>query len=100
MATVTKPNCYECQHRREVPGDAHSSCAHPNTGLDKEKPLDAVMAIFASVGRVSPKIGQSAIVLGISGDPHGIRRGWFNWPWNFDPTWLQTCLGFTAKEKK
>ena len=21
-----KPNCYECEHRGSVPGDAHSSC--------------------------------------------------------------------------
>jgi len=27
-----KPNCYECKHRGEVPGSAHSSCNHP-TGL-------------------------------------------------------------------
>jgi hypothetical protein len=25
-----RPNCYECKHRRRVPGDAHSSCANPN----------------------------------------------------------------------
>lgn len=22
------PDCYECKHRRNVPGDAHSSCAN------------------------------------------------------------------------
>jgi hypothetical protein len=21
-----KPNCYDCAHRREIPGDAHSRC--------------------------------------------------------------------------
>ena len=25
---VSKPNCYECIHRRELPGDCHSSCAN------------------------------------------------------------------------
>lgn len=25
-----KPNCYECRHRRDVPGDAHSECVHPD----------------------------------------------------------------------
>lgn len=30
----------------------------------------------------------------VSGNMHGIRSGWFNWPWNFDPTWLTECDGF------
>jgi hypothetical protein len=35
--------------------------------------------------------------LNIKGNPHGIRNGWFNWPMNFDPTWLEQCEGFHAK---
>jgi len=26
MEDEKKPNCYECAHRREVPGSAHSRC--------------------------------------------------------------------------
>ena len=25
---MSKPNCYECIYRGEVPGDAHSSCSN------------------------------------------------------------------------
>lgn len=32
-----------------------------------------------------------------SGDLHGIRKGWFVWPFNFDPVWLVSCDGFKAK---
>jgi hypothetical protein len=35
--------------------------------------------------------------LGISGVPFGVERGWFVWPVNFDPTWLESCNGFTPK---
>jgi len=31
----------------------------------------------------------------VSGNPHGIRSGWFMWPLNFDPTWLESCDGFS-----
>lgn len=31
----------------------------------------------------------------VSGAAHGIRNGWFFWPVNFDPTWLQSCDGFS-----
>lgn len=29
------------------------------------------------------------------GNSHGIRNGWFMWPLNFDPTWLESCDGFS-----
>ena len=32
--------------------------------------------------------------LNVTGSPHGVRHGWFNWPWNFDPIWLEQCDGF------
>jgi hypothetical protein len=37
--------------------------------------------------------------LEIKGDPHGIRNGWFNWPYNFDPIWLENCNGFEEKDE-
>jgi len=36
--------------------------------------------------------------LNIRGNPHGIKRGWFSWPYNFDPVWLENCDGFEEKE--
>lgn len=63
-ASASKPNCYECMHRRELPGDCHSTCANREAK--------------------------------VTGDAHGIRRGWFFWPYNFDPTWLKSCDGFAA----
>jgi hypothetical protein len=59
-----KPDCYKCKHRRDLPGDCHSSCA--NTAAN------------------------------VAGNAHGIRRGWFMHPWNFDPVWLVRCDGFEA----
>jgi hypothetical protein len=38
--------------------------------------------------------------LNVVGDSHGIKKGWFLWPINFDPTWLLTCDGFEGKEVK
>lgn len=33
------------------------------------------------------------------GHPHGIKSGWFSWPLNFDPVWLESCNGFSTSEK-
>ncbi len=90
-----KPSCYKCEYRGEVPGSAHSSCNHPDAGLEDADPMVKMMAIFASVGRVPPMM-QNAEKMGVKGDPYGISRGWFNHPFNFDPTWLEECNGFTA----
>lgn len=62
-----KPNCYDCAHRRDLPGSAHSRC----------NKFDA----------------------NVEGDAHGIRKGWFSWPLNFDPTWLVSCDGFSTSEE-
>jgi len=56
-----------------------------------------LMAIFASIGRVQ-LMNASSEELNIKADPHGIKNGWFNFPWNFDPVWLLYCDGFEPKE--
>lgn len=76
-----KPNCYDCKHRREVPGSAHSSCA----AID---PLEGMAVV----------LGMLPNRLGVKGDPHGIAKGWFAWPISFDPVWLEECNGFERKE--
>lgn len=63
-----KPNglpCYGCAYRKDIPGDAHSRCAfdwmkHDNAGARR---------ILAQASA------------------YGITRGWFTFPWNFDPLW-------------
>ena len=82
MNNVEKPNCYDCKHRRNIPGDAHSMCAHEK-GMGNE-----IRLVFSS----------DAKGLGIEANPHGIRMGWFSWPFNFDPVWLLKCNGFERKE--
>ena len=92
-----KPNCYRCKYKGIVPGDAHICCNHPVTKTDKN-PLAEMMAIFASVGRVDAIVGNSSVDLNIKANEIGIRKGWFNWPYNFDPIWLENCDGFEEKE--
>lgn len=78
-----KPNCYECKWRGEAPGDAHSCCNHPVllAGDGAIKWLE--FHTFLTRGRTA--------LFNITADPHGIRNGWFAWPINFDPVWLETC---------
>ena len=70
---------------------------HPK--VPKDNQLGELFAILGSVGRGPGVTGvqEAADELGIRGNFHGIRHGWFNWPYNFDPVWLDTCNGFEMR---
>lgn len=93
---MTTALCYQCQYRSDVPGSAHSRCKHPAFAATLDDPLANVLSIFASVGRGVPvqAVSEECRVIG---HPHGIQRGWFNHPYDFDPVWLQECNGFVSK---
>lgn len=96
-----KPNCYDCKWRRGIAGDAHSQCVHPDSGNKGDDPLMGLVAMLGK--RMGPTHGIESLgsdKLGISGDPHGVRSGWFMWPINFDPVWLKSCNGFESKENE
>ena len=88
-----KPNCYECKHRGKVPGSAHCSCNHPKNGRALESPLGKMLEILGAGDPVETG-------LNVRGSRHGIQMGWFAWPFNFDPVWLERCDGFEAKEEQ
>ena len=98
MDTKKLFDCYKCKHRGTVPGSAHTRCTHPKASGDETDPMIEIMAIYASVERAAPIIGEGAAELGIKGNAQGISNGWFNWPFNFDPVWLDNCDGFEPKD--
>jgi len=81
METKKEFDCYKCKHRGTVPGDAHSCCKYPGTET-------GMFDIFNS------KNFAIALKLKIKGNSHGISSGWFMWPVNFDPVWLENCDGY------
>ena len=87
---MSNGKCYNCKHRRNVPGDAHSQCVHPDSGNSSGNMFDGIVAIASG--------NQGAQKLNIKANAHGVRSGWFMWPANFDPTWLENCDGYEAQE--
>ena len=95
-------NCYECRHRRTIPGSHHSRCDHPITKKIHDNPLLSIISIFASVNRAPPitLVSQAPEVLeklDIKLNEHGVRKGWCNWPVDYDPVWVNQCKGFKEK---
>ena len=36
----------------------------------------------------------------VKGNKHGIRSGWFYFPVNFDPVWLEECDSFESNQEE
>ena len=87
-----KPNCLDCIHHRTIPGDAHLECKHPRISE-----IDSLLSPLLLMQGIIPPAMK---LLAVTGNETGIRKGWFAWPLNFDPVWLESCDGFTEKENK
>lgn len=89
-------NCYECKHVGSIPGDAHCRCRHPEISAKNDSGLGDLMSLLGKrMGACGP---VSTPGFRIVGDEHGIKKGWFNWPFNYDPVWLENCDKFEKKE--
>lgn len=89
---MSKPNCFKCKYNGSIPGSAHRCCKHPD--------LKGIW-VLSLTGKFSGAIGPIDIIDGfnIEANQHGINNGWFNWPFNFDPTWLENCDKCSEPEK-
>ena len=96
--------CHDCIHSRNITGDVHISCRHPV--LDKlfDNPFAELITILGK------RIGYGGMTLEaiksireingtfeIEANEHGVNKGWFIWPFNFDPVWLENCNAFEEK---
>ena len=69
--------CHRCPHSTLVPGSSH----HQSCNM-----LGDPMIVLLSMHQTRKNY------LEIQANDHGIKNGWFNWPINFDPCWLEHCL--------
>ena len=92
-----KPDCYKCKYRGNVPGSAHSCCNHPTVKEMLSKSNNSLLELLS--------LFQTGAILiqprdmNIKANQHGLDNGWFNFPFDFDPVWLENCDGFEKDEK-
>lgn len=99
-AVATRPDCYSCRYRRELPGSCHSRCMHPNTLRVHANPTAGMVALLGKrTGLTSMPLTPEARALNVVGTEYGVRAGFFIWPVNYDPTWLERCDGFEPIEQ-
>ena len=70
---TSRNQCYNCTFIGTVSGSVHSSCRR-----------------FIQKSDFNPP----------KADIHGIKSGWYNFPYNYDPVWQnELCEGFENKNK-
>lgn len=86
----------KCRWQRELPYNTHIRCAHP---LVPKTPIGDLMSMMnrQPVGLITDLYAKAE--LGIRHNQAAVKMGWFNWPWNFDPVWLERCSGFEEAEQ-
>ena len=90
------PDCYKCKHRSNISRSTHSSCHHPKVDIRTKSDLKTPLIQLLSMLQIGELVPDFASILNIEANPHGVRNGWFSWPFNFDPRWLKACDGFEA----
>lgn len=73
-------NCYECKHRRNLIGDCHSSCSAVPDSVKFQ-----AFSIVQLMGQLKTECTD------VQFKAHGVKNGWYNWPLNFDPIWVESC---------
>jgi hypothetical protein len=88
--------CYSCKFKGTVPGSAHSSCkVISENSSDKTKAFELEMLLASHQVQMTDKGTDEPLV---KLNEHGIKKGWANWPLDFDPVWVESCRFFLEKE--
>lgn len=73
-------NCHDCRFSKNIPGDCHIACG----ALINDKAA-SLLAIHLMIGNYN----CVKETMGISFNPHGVQSGWCNFPFNYDPVWIE-----------
>lgn len=97
--------CYACKHRDYAgPGESHSKCGHPSAlitvAINSGPTFTGTMRPAAGGAERRPVVIFTDGTLTVIGSRHGFVHGWFLWPFNFDPTWVEHCTGLECGEAR
>lgn len=81
---MKKNDCYQCPHRGEVPGSAHSTC---NFLPPNQKSAVGLLGMIGKLPTITDKETGEVV---LEFNEVGVKKGWCAWPINFDPVWV-TC---------
>ena len=86
-------DCHSCKHSASIPGDCHLKCIHPETKHIWDVELSDFLSLIGKQVTFAYPVDSMDIKL----NDHGYKNGWANWPFNYDPIWLDNCNKFESK---
>lgn len=90
-----KPICTNCKYRGTVPNSCHSSCHHP-IAQEIVGNSDTLLSMMKSLIEDN-KLGYTGslgLKLKKDYEEYALSNGYFIFPINFDPGWIENCNGF------
>jgi hypothetical protein len=93
---MSRPNCYNCKFRGEVPGSAHSCCTVLRKPGDENNPHTMMTELGLTTGQIT-LVNEATQEPLVKLNPQGVKNGWASWPLDFDPTWVDGCVFETEK---
>lgn len=81
---MTQNNCFNCDFKGSVAGSCHSSCNYPK--IDEQIKLKISMLLIGNFPEANKFLKEN---FGFTVDQHPVANGWFNFPLDFDPSWIQ-----------
>ncbi len=86
-------NCTECEYHEKISwADGFCGCNYPGVNLS----LLGAAKVSKPMNEANKKVARE---LAIRAEERAVLRGWFNWPYFFNPKWLNQCMGYTQKRK-
>lgn len=79
-----KNNCLNCDFKGTVAGSCHISCNYPK--FDDKNKLNISILLLGNFPEANSFLKSN---FGFSIDQHPVLNGWFNFPFDFDPSWIQ-----------
>ena len=76
--------CSNCKFRGSVAGSAHISCNYPK--FKEVQKLELSMLILGNLNVANDFLESN---FGFTVSQHPVSSGWFNFPFDFDPAWIQ-----------
>lgn len=86
-------DCRNCEHHKRLVGDTHISCHHPMMESITSNSMSGLLQIKGFGFPLVPDVEINGKIYPVVVlNPHGVKHGWANWPFNFDPVWVDICV--------
>lgn len=86
----------KCKWQGRLVWSTHIRCMHP---LVSESLYRVARVFLLEPGNYHHAIRGLMRQMGVTVNEAGVRNGWCNWPFDFDPVWLDSCKMFEPAEE-